>query len=73
MKTYMLQVGVQFMKEARLRCSLIHPLTTHTAPIGVPAILQDLVPSMAVALGLQGSQDLEVNIMVEVIHEASHG
>ena len=73
MRTFMLQAGVQFMKEARLRCSLIHPLTTHTVPIGVLEILLDLVPSTAVALGLQGSQDLEVNIMVEVIHEASHG
>jgi hypothetical protein len=73
MKTCMLQAGVQFMKEARLPCSLIHPLTTHTAPIGVLATLLALVPSMAVALGLQGSQDLEVNIMVVVIHAVNHG
>lgn len=73
MKTCMLQAGVQFMKEERLPCSLIHPLTTHTAPIGVLATLLDLVPSMAVALGLQGSQDLEVNIMVVEIHAGNPG
>jgi hypothetical protein len=73
MKTCMLQAAVQFMKEARLPCSLIHPLTTHTVLIGELATLLALVLSMAVALGLQGSQDLEVNIMVVVIHAVNHG
>ena len=73
MKTCMLQVGVRFMKEARLPCSLIHHLTTHTVPIGVLETLLALVPSMALALVLQGSQDLEVSIMVVEIHAASRG
>ena len=73
MKTCMQQVAALFMKEARLPCSLIHRLTTRTVLIGVLATLLALVLSMAAALGLQGSQDQEVNIKVVEIHAVNRG